>query len=118
MFRPTCRARGVLSVCAAIVLLALLPGCSSKGSSSQDAPLAITSSALPDGQVDKAYSATLSATGGATPYSWALTSGTLPAGLSLDTSSGAITGTPSVSVSGAPLTFQVSDSKSPAQDEC
>ena len=57
--------------------------------------LAITTTSLPSGTVSSAYSATLVASGGTSPYSWALGSGsTLPAGLSLS-SSGAISGTPS-----------------------
>jgi len=45
----------------------------------------------------KPYKATLKAKGGTTPYTWSLGNGTtLPAGLSLDSSTGAITGKPSV----------------------
>ncbi|MDT9646913.1 Ig domain-containing protein, partial [Pseudomonas sp. JV245A] len=40
------------------------------------------------------YSATLSATGGTVPYSYSITSGSLPTGLSLNTASGLISGTP------------------------
>jgi hypothetical protein len=61
-------------------------------------PLAIaTSPLLPVGKVGVAYSASLLGTGGAPPYTWTLTSATLPAGLSL-ASSGAITGTPTSSL--------------------
>ncbi len=57
-------------------------------------PLAIaTSPLLPLAKAGVAYSAALIGTGGAPPYSWALSNSTLPAGLSLATS-GAITGTP------------------------
>ena len=52
------------------------------------------SGALPGGTVGTAYSQTISASAGGSPYSYAVTSGTLPAGLSLDTSTGALTGTP------------------------
>jgi Putative Ig domain len=79
------------------------------------ATLAITTTSLPNGQVGVAYSTSLAATGGTTPYTWSLTSGTLPTGLSLNASTGAITGTPTVAVSGASLTFQVKDSGSPGQ---
>lgn len=58
------------------------------------APLVITSSVLPVGQVTVAYSTQLQATGGIAPYKWALASGSsLPAGLSL-ASDGTISGTP------------------------
>jgi uncharacterized repeat protein (TIGR01451 family) len=49
---------------------------------------------VPAGTVGTAYSETANASGGAAPYSYALTAGSLPAGLALNTSSGAITGTP------------------------
>lgn len=79
--------------------------------------LSITTSFLPAGQVGTGYSATLAATGGLTPYTWSLTSGTLPSGLTLNSASGAITGTPTVFVANSPLTFKVSDSSSPTQSK-
>jgi hypothetical protein len=79
------------------------------------APLQISTTSLAPGQVGTAYSATLTATGGTTPYSWSLTSGTLPGGLTLGTSSGMIVGTPNVAVNAAPLAFTVSDSSRPVQ---
>ena len=42
----------------------------------------ITTTSLPGGTTGTAYSATLQASGGTTPYSWTVSSGTLPAGLS------------------------------------
>jgi large repetitive protein len=54
--------------------------------------------ALPNGVVGKTYSANLGSltglTGGIPPYSWSLSSGALPTGLSLS-SSGVVSGTPS-----------------------
>lgn len=76
--------------------------------------LSVTTTSLPSGQVGVAYSATLAASGGTLPFTWALTGGMLPAGLSL-ASNGAITGTPTASASNAALTFKVTDSGSPAQ---
>ncbi|MFZ1904252.1 MAG: putative Ig domain-containing protein [Steroidobacteraceae bacterium] len=78
------------------------------------APLVISTTSLPGGQVGAAYSATLTATGGTSPYGWSITSGSLPAGLSLS-SSGAISGTPTTAVSASPITFEVSDSENPAE---
>src|SRR5438552_3814279 len=73
-------------------------------------PLQITGSQLPDGTVGSAYSATLNASGGSTPYSWSVSSGTLPTGLSLS-STGTISGTPTVA--GAfPFTVAVKDAAS------
>jgi hypothetical protein len=57
-------------------------------------PLSVTSTSLPQGTTSVAYSATLQATGGTTPYSWMISSGSLPGGLSLNSSTGAISGTP------------------------
>jgi hypothetical protein len=74
--------------------------------------ITITTVSLPNGQVGVAYSTTLAATGGATPYTWTLKSGTLPAGLALNPS-GAITGTPTATANATPLTFQVTDSSNP-----
>lgn len=81
------------------------------------ATLSITTSSLPNGQVGTAYSAMLAATGGTTPYTWSLTGGTLPAGLSLNVSTGAITGTPTVFVNATALAIELTDSSSPAQNK-
>ncbi|HEV8018287.1 MAG TPA: putative Ig domain-containing protein, partial [Steroidobacteraceae bacterium] len=78
-------------------------------------PLNITTSSLPTGQVGVAYKATLAATGGTAPLSWALTAGTLPAGLTLAGATGVISGTPTATATAVPLTFTVTDSSSPAQ---
>lgn len=56
-------------------------------------PLSITTTSLPDGTIGAAYSATLAATGGTPPYAWSIVSGALPAGFTLNASTGAITGT-------------------------
>jgi hypothetical protein len=79
------------------------------------ATLTITTASLPGGQVNTAYSATLAANGGIAPYTWTVTSGTLPAGLNLNAGTGAITGTPTTAVNAAPLTFKVTDSSSPGK---
>lgn len=61
------------------------------------APLAIlTAAPLPDGTVGQAYNITLTPSGGTPAYTWSLATGSpqLPTGLSLNASTGAITGTP------------------------
>ena len=50
--------------------------------------------ALTGATVGTSYSQTVTASGGTAAYTYSVTSGTLPAGLSLNTSTGAITGTP------------------------
>ena len=71
-------------------------------------PLEVTSGAdLPVGSVGNAYTATLGATGGTGAYHWTVTSGTLPAGLTLS-SSGTISGVPAAPI-GATVGVQVTD---------
>ena len=71
--------------------------------------IAIAPNALPTGYVNGSYSYTPTASGGVAPYTWAFTTGTLPAGLSLNTSTGAITGTPT-STSSTALVLVATDS--------
>jgi hypothetical protein len=78
-------------------------------------PLGISSTSLPAGTVGSAYRATLAATGGIAPYSWSITSGALPAGLSLNAASGANTGTPTAAGSNMSITFKVADAEKSAQ---
>ena len=54
----------------------------------------VTSGPLPDGEVGVAYTVTPGATGGSGGLTWSVTGGTLPAGLTLDPSTGTISGTP------------------------
>jgi len=56
--------------------------------------LTITTSSLPSGTFDIPYNQTLTATGGVLPYNWSIISGTLPDGLTLNSSTGVISGTP------------------------
>jgi hypothetical protein len=83
---------------------------------SAPSPISVTITSLPNGQVGHAYSATLTASGGTAPLSWAITSGTLPAGLVLS-SAGMISGTPTVTAAAAPIAFTVSDSSAVAQTQ-
>ena len=71
----------------------------------------ITPTALAQGTVGTAYSQTLSATGGTAPYSaWTVTAGTLPAGLTLNASTGVVSGTPTATASPATtITVRVND---------
>ncbi len=73
-------------------------------------PLSVMTRRLPDGVRSRTYSYALQASGGIPPYAWAVTSGSLPDGLSLD-AAGEISGTaPDVAVDTASdFTLQVSD---------
>jgi len=59
---------------------------------------------LPDALTGRAYRTALSATGGLGPYSWGVSAGAPPPGLSLS-SAGVLSGTPSAA--GSPVTFSV-----------
>jgi hypothetical protein len=71
-------------------------------------PISITTTSLPSITVGTPYSATLSATGGIPPYTWSVSSGALPAGLTLS-AAGAISGTPTAEGTNS-FTVQVTDS--------
>ncbi len=73
-------------------------------------PLTVTTTSLPDATVGSAYDQTLAASGGTAPYTWSISDGTLPAGLSLDASTGAITGTPSGAPGKSSFTVTATDS--------
>ncbi len=75
-------------------------------------PVSITTTSLPAGTANTAYSATLTASGGTAPYSWSVRSGALPAGLSLTAGTGAISGTPTTA---ATSTFTVTAKDAGAQ---
>jgi hypothetical protein len=70
----------------------------------------ITTTSLANGTVGTAYSQTLAATGGTAPYTWKISSGTLPAGLSFSTK-GVISGTPTTACDPS-VTFEVVDNNS------
>jgi hypothetical protein len=105
--RPLLPMRNSFPAIVLITAMGLLSACGG-GSGSGNPPdpppaaLTISTSSLPTGQTGVAYSAVLAATGGTPPYTWSLTSGTLPAGLMLNASTGAIAGTPMQTVANAP----------------
>lgn len=57
-------------------------------------PLSITTKSVSNGSVDRQYTQALAATGGKTTYSWSISAGSLPAGLTLNSTTGVISGTP------------------------
>ncbi|WP_430715484.1 putative Ig domain-containing protein, partial [Ralstonia flaminis] len=69
----------------------------------------VSPAAVTAAQVTTAYSQTFSATGGTAPYTYAVSSGTLPAGLSLNASTGVVSGTPTA-LGSSTFTVRATDS--------
>ncbi len=74
-------------------------------------PLAVTAQTMPTGAIGEAYpTPTIGATGGVPPYTFSVSAGTLPPGLSLSPSGGTagqITGTPNSAATASPYDFTV-----------
>ncbi len=60
------------------------------------------------GEIGLTFSQTFTASGGTSPYAWSVTSGTLPAGITQNAASGALSGTPTAFYN-AYLTLRVTD---------
>jgi hypothetical protein len=76
-------------------------------------PVKVGTKYLPEAMQGVPYSFTLTATAGTAPYTWSIPSGPgLPAGLRLNATTGAITGTPT-SPGTTSLTVEVTDSRAP-----
>ena len=73
------------------------------------ATLTIVTQSLPTAYTNTAYSTTIAVSGGVSPYTFSITAGTLPAGLTLNTSTGVISGTPTTP-GASNITVQVTDS--------
>lgn len=71
----------------------------------------LTSTPLAGATEGSSYSFGLSATGGLQPYTWTITAGSLPPGLTLSAATGVISGTPTGTSAG--FTVKVTDSTSP-----
>jgi large repetitive protein len=91
-------------------LLLLIALCTFTGTAF--ATLSINTTASTDLQVGLAYSQTTTASGGVTPVTFSISAGTLPAGLTLNSSTGTVSGTPTVSGSFS-YTISATDSTSP-----
>jgi hypothetical protein len=112
----------VLHVAALMMSAALVStfvGCGGGGSGAQVAPVVfnITTTTLPRGVVGVAYNQTLAVTGGFGARTFSVSAGALPAGLTLNTSTGAITGIPTAPAGTASFTITVVDSSTPAQSD-
>ena len=80
------------------------------------APLALSFPAPPSAQVGTAYSDTLTATGGTAPYTWSVSAGTLPSGITLNSTTGVLAGTPTAAGTSG-FTVRVTDSNSQTATE-
>lgn len=65
------------------------------GPAGQPPPALSLACPFPSGQVGQPYASALVATGGLAPYAYSISTGSLPAGLTLNPTTGQITGTPS-----------------------
>ncbi|HTG14382.1 MAG TPA: NBR1-Ig-like domain-containing protein [Blastocatellia bacterium] len=75
----------------------LTPNVSVNVSSSGGGPLAITTAGLNMATKNQPYNQQMNASGGTSPYTWSVSAGSLPTGLTLNSSTGVISGTPTVS---------------------
>lgn len=73
------------------------------------ATLVITTTTMPQAYVSLSYLSAVSATGGVAPYKWSIVGATLPPGLTLDATTGVISGTPTTTGTYS-FTVQVTDS--------
>lgn len=101
-----------------IVLFSIaVAACGGGGSSGVSATTTISATATSTPQYLAAGTAMaafqpLTASGGATPYTYSITTGTLPTGLNLNASTGAVTGTPTAAYTTANLVISVRDANS------
>jgi hypothetical protein len=97
--------RGMKSVLLPVTacLCAMLAGCAAKAPANAPGALNIAQFTLAQGAIGVSYRQLLVASGGLQPYTWSISSGALPGGLSV-TTDGIISGTPSSDPSQYPTT--------------
>jgi hypothetical protein len=85
------------------------------------AGIAISTTSLPGGLVGIPYGSALQAVGGTLPYTWSVSSGSLPSGFAITTNNANVTGQTITAITGTPtatgttqFTVQVTDSATPA----
>ncbi len=108
----------LLAVLLSFISVCGLAGCNdiSKAPPPDPGPgvLTLVTAALPNGTVNQPYATVVGGSGGITPYTWSLaaSSPAIPAGLSLDANTGAITGIPTATGTTS-LVFRLEDDSTP-----
>lgn len=90
----------------------LLYGCGGSSSPPPPLPPSITTASVSDGTIGATYTQTVQATGGTLPFTWSVSTGTLPHALALSASSSSsatISGTPDTVQANVAFTIQVRD---------
>ncbi len=109
--------------CALIVgaMTALIVSTSCGGGGSPPPPVvSVVSTALSDGTMGASYSQTVQASGGVAPFTWGVSTGSLPHGLNLGSSTSdmvTISGTPDTVQTNVSFTIQVKDSRGQAAEQ-
>ena len=106
--------RSIASVLSIIALGFGLLSCSSSGGGGgggSTSAVAVSTTAADFGVVGNTYTSTLVATGGTAPFTWTVSSGVLPPGLSLNAGTGVVSSTLPLTVAGnSTVVFVVTDS--------
>ena len=84
-FAYYCQVHGTMGMTGTVVVQSAVPSCGT---------ITISPASLPAGVQGSAYETPLTASGGASPYTFALASGSLPPGIQVDDSNGELHGTP------------------------
>jgi len=103
----------IASILSVMILGVSLLNCSGGGSGGgggNSPAFAVLTTSATYGVIGNAYSSTLVATGGTAPFAWTVSGGVLPVGLTLNATTGIVTGTPAAPAGNVTTTFTVSDS--------
>ncbi len=105
---------GVLIVLLAATLLTTSCGLLTQPADAQGTNNLKLPATIPAGTVDQSYNAVLSVGGGSSPYHFAVSSGALPPGVSLNPTTGTLSGTPTTA---GTYSFEVMVTDSPLRDQ-